>query len=103
MNIIFEGYLSEPPSSISCFRDVTLYASCFLEADVLLECEKDLKDEYYRWLKIHGAYDFIKQIVSVQEKEKGFRVGHKNASLKVDFINAGNISMLLRCFNKFKL
>ena len=90
MKVIIDGSLSEPPSSVYCFRDVTLYASCFVKASVLLECKKSLKDSYYHWLKRYGAYDFIDQIVSFGEKEQGYRIGIKKASLKIEKINEEN-------------
>lgn len=101
MRVIFDGRLSEPPSSVYCFRDATLYASCFVKADVLLECEKKMKDSYYKWLKNYGAYDFIDQIVSKNE-ETGFKIGIEKSSLKVDRINEFNLHIIVRVLNKFK-
>ena len=101
MKVIFEGCLSEPPSSVNCFRDATLYTSCFVKADVLLECEKNLKDSYYHWLKSYGAYDFIDEIVEVNE-ETGYKIGIKKASLKIDRITAHNLHIIVRSLDKFK-
>ena len=102
MRIIFEGCLTEPPSSIHCFRDATLYASCFIKADVLVECEKHLKDSYYKWLKSYGAYDFVDQIIAFSEKENGYRIGTKRASTKIDKINYENLHIIISLLNKFK-
>ena len=63
MPIIIEAALSEPPSCVTCFRDVTLYASCLINRNVLLECSPDSQDIYWRWLKRHGAFDFIEDII----------------------------------------
>ena len=101
MKVILEGCLSEPPSSVLCFRDVTLYASCFIKADVLLECEKSMKDSYFYWLKSYGAYDFIDEIIELNE-EMGYKIGPKKASLKIDKITAHNLHIIVRSLDKFK-
>ena len=102
MKIIFEGRLTEPPSSIYCFRDATLYASCFVKANVLVECENHLKDSYYKWLKGYGAYDFVDQIIGFNEKENGYRIGTKKASIKVEKINYENLHIIISLLSKFK-
>lgn len=94
MNIIFEAFLCEPPSSIHCFRDVTLYVSCFMKKNVLLECDKDQKDLYYKWLKTYGAYDFVDYIVSAK-KEAGYRIGKVKPNLKVEKITAHNLYYII--------
>lgn len=101
MRIILEGGLSEPPSSVYCFRDVTLYASCFLKADVLLECDSGFKDSYYKWLKSYGAYDFIDEIVNKGE-EQGYRIGTYKASLLIDKIGYDNLNIIIQNLSKFK-
>lgn len=94
MNIIIEAYLSEPPSSIHCFRDVTLYANCIINKTVLLECKKNEKDMYYKWLKSFGAYDFIEDIVSIN-KEQGFKIGLNRANISVNKINELNLNQII--------
>jgi hypothetical protein len=47
---------------------VTLYASVFTPLDVLLACNKKNKDIHWRWLKSHGAFDFIQDIVEYDEE-----------------------------------
>lgn len=98
VNVIFEAYLCEPPSSVHCFRDVTLYTSCFMKKYVLLECKRNEKDLYYKWLKNYGAYDFIDDIVSIN-REKGYRVGKQKANLRIDKINAHNLSYIINNLN----
>jgi len=101
VKVILEAYLSEPPSSIHCFRDVTLYASCFVKADVLLECEKKMKDSYYHWLKNYGAYDFIDEII-VEGEESGYKIGSKKSSLMIDRITADNLNIIITKLQKIK-
>jgi len=101
MNIIIHAGLSEPPSSIACFRDVTLYGACFVKANVLVECRRSMKDVYYKWLKEHGAYDFIKEIVKPKE-EFGFRIGYEGSNFRVDKITAHNLNMIITRLNSFR-
>lgn len=98
MNVIFEAYLCEPPSSVHCFRDVTLYTACFIKKNVLLECRRNEKDSYYKWLKAYGAYDFIDDIISTN-KEKGYRVGRRKANLKLERITEHNLGYIINNLN----
>jgi hypothetical protein len=63
MLVIIDSELSDPPSSRTCFRDATLYASVFKKLDVLVECTPKRLDFYWRWLKQGGALDFIDQFI----------------------------------------
>jgi len=63
MLVSISAHLTEPPSRVTCFRDVTLYSSCFLDNENLLECDPSCQDLYWRWLKRYGAWDFVKDIV----------------------------------------
>lgn len=102
MKIILSGELSEPPSSINCFRDVTLYASCFLKADILVECEKGTRDMYYKWLKDHGAFDFIDGMIREGE-ERGFRIGpRRRSNFLIDRVTAHNLNVIVRRLNELR-
>ncbi len=94
MKIIIRGELCEPPSSVACFRDVTLYGNCFLNADILLESPKGMKDLYYHWLKRHGAYDFIQEIIRKNE-DYGFRMGPEKTDFMIDRIVPENLSLIV--------
>lgn len=59
-----------------------------------------MKDLYYRWLKRHGAYDFIKEIIQ-RGDDYGFKVGPKNANLVVDRIVAENLSVIVGRLSRF--
>ena len=95
VKIIIRGELCEPPSSVTCFRDVTLYGNCFLKADVLLESPRGMKDIYYHWLRDHGAYDFVKGIIR-RDEDYGFRVGPEKANFIIDRIVPENLSAIVR-------
>lgn len=63
MKFLIDARLTEPPSEISVFRDITLYSKVFLKYDVLLECEEEVTDMYWYWLRNRGAFDYISDIV----------------------------------------
>jgi hypothetical protein len=65
-----------------------------LDADVLLECPREMRDVYYKWLRDHGAYDFIKEIVRKNE-EYGFRIGPEKTNFVIDKIVADNLSSVI--------
>lgn len=98
MVVIYDCELSEPPSSIHCFRDVTLYSKIFLECDNLLKCPKGTKSFYWKWLKKYGAHDFIDQVIINSEKQEGYTVG-KDKMIKCDILNENsyvNVIALLK-------
>lgn len=72
-----------------------------MKANVLVECENEMKDSYYNWLKQYGAYDFVDEIVELNI-EKGLKIGTNKASLVVNKINENNISMIISFLSKFK-
>jgi hypothetical protein len=89
MTIIFDSSLCVPPSEVIVFRDVTLFCSIH---DLLLQCERESQDFYWKWLKKYGAWDFLQQIVEENE-ELGYKIGPKG-NFKIDRIN---------CLNYFKV
>lgn len=96
---IIDSSLCEPPSNISLFRDITLYAKTFAFEDVLLECEKGSKSLYWKWLKKFGAHDFISCILTYEEQEEGFRIGQKKANIKVSRIDYSNYLYIISSIN----
>ena len=99
MNLIIDAGLSEPPSSISCFRDVTLWAK-FKYDDILLCAEDGTREFYNKWLKKHGAMDFISYIMLPSEHENGFWIIQEGSSITpsvgivVKHINAHNLQTI---------
>jgi len=79
--LVLQATLSAPPSSVHCFRDISLYASVFRQFEVVTSCTDDSKDLYWKWLKKHGAMDFIKDIVP-EDISIGFKIGD---SIKSNF------------------
>lgn len=85
--------LSAPPSSVTLFRDTTLFAETFCGMAVLMECEPGTRSLYWNWLKRNGAHDFIKDVVRPGE-ETGFLVGPRDANINVDRIDYSNFDFL---------
>ena len=67
MNLLISCELTAPPSEVSAFRTLTMYATFFKEMDCLVEAHPDEIDFYYKWLKNNYAYDHIKQFVKHKE------------------------------------
>jgi len=83
MLLLIDGYLCEPPSEPTLFRDITLHASTFKDKSVILECQDGLQDFYYQWLKSRGAFDFVKDILPYNQ-ESGFTIRYKYGEHKGD-------------------
>jgi hypothetical protein len=94
MVIIYDCELTEPPSSIHCFRDVSLYSKIFLGCDNVVKCPKGMRTSYWRWLKGYGAYDFVDEIILQSEKQSGLAVG-KRDFIRCDLIDEGNYGNLI--------
>jgi hypothetical protein len=75
MNLLISGELTAPPSEVSAFRTLTLYATVFKKLDCLVEVQKEEMDFYYKWLKDKYALDFVQQFVYIGETN-GFRLQH---------------------------
>ena len=102
MNLIIDAELTEPPSEISVFRDVTLYSSMFLQMMVLLSCEKDMKDLYWYWLKKRGAFDFIEDIINTETNESGIKMATSNATIQIKYLRAENLNYVINRLNTLK-
>jgi hypothetical protein len=96
MNLIIESCLSEPPSEIYCFRDVTLYARTYVFDDILLECPSGTRTMYWEWLKAYGAHDFISYLIRNTEEERGYTIKTANdANITVDRIDVRNLNEII--------
>jgi hypothetical protein len=98
MVIIYDCELTEPPSSIHCFRDVTLYSNVFLGYTNLIKCPEGKRSIYWDWIKKYGAHDFVSQLITQKERQEGIMVG-RNGLIKIEFINESNYGLLI---NKLK-
>lgn len=102
MKLIIDSALTEPPSEISCFRDVTLYGKTFVFEDVLLQCRKGTRTFYWNWLKAHGAHDFVSYLLTDEEKEYGFKISETHGNINIDRICVNNISFIIQCLLSLK-
>ena len=95
MNLIIGASLSEPPSEVTCFRDVTLYAKTFIFEDILLYCPYGTRSFYWKWLKNHGAHDFISELIREHERESGFSINTSYPNLTVRKVTASNLNFII--------
>ena len=106
MILIIESCLTEPPSEVSCFRDVTLYAKTFVFEDILLECKEGTRSMYWKWLKRFCAHDYISQLVKDTEGERGFTIKPRRGNLTTDRIICENLNEIiarLQAVQRFRL
>ena len=106
MILIIESCLTEPPSEIACFRDVTLFAKIYAFEDILLECKEGTRSMYWKWLKRYGAHDYVSQLIKDTEKEQGFTIKTQRADLITDRITCENLNGIvtrLRRVRRFPL
>lgn len=100
--LIIQSILSEPPSEIYCFRDVTLYAKTYIFDDILLECEPGTRSIYWNWLKSKGAHDFISELILVDQKEPGYSIGTTPGyNIVTDRIACYNLSEIISSLQQF--
>ena len=102
MVIIFDSNLTEPPSSIHCFRDVTLYSKFFLNFDNVLRCPQGTRSSYWTWIKKYGAHDFVDGLILENEVEHGVEVSQKRGHITIDSINESSYGVLINHLKKYK-
>ena len=102
MKLIIDSVLSEPPSEISCFRDVTLYGKVFIFEDVLVLCKKGTRSFYWDWLKRHGAHDYVSYLLTDHESEQGFKICQRGGNVNIDRICVNNIDFIIKCISSIK-
>mgnify|MGYP003132625135 CR=1 FL=1 len=56
------------------FRHLTMLMKSNLNINVLIEAQKDQIDYYYNILKKKGYYDFVADMLSIDEREAGVRL-----------------------------
>jgi len=63
MNLLVHAPLCEPPTESLPFRYVLSCAKLDCGMSVLLECESEMKDIYWEFMRKRGMFDFISDIV----------------------------------------
>lgn len=95
MNLIISGELTAPKSEVGAFRTLTLYATVFKGMDCLVECREEEIDFYYRWLKRNSSYDFVKQMVRLDE-ESGIYLRHSKLIDSITFNNLNQYILMIK-------
>lgn len=98
MILTIKAELSEPPTEPLPFRDVTM-ASKHMQLDVLIECNPDLKDLYWRFLKPRGMLDYVDYLIAPQEEKDSIRLDTEfnfSRTVVVNRIIIENSSMIIR-------
>lgn len=95
MNLVISGKLTRPPSSVHCFRDITLFAKVFSDMNVLLACYKHNIDRNYHWLKKHGAFDYVEDIIEYGQ-ESGITISPlRPCTLHVDRLTEAGLNRII--------
>lgn len=94
MNLIIDADLTNPPTEISVFRDVTLYSKTFLKCDILLECHRRHRDIYYYWLKSKGAFDYIDDFIDFGD-ECGVTIRAEYGTICVEYITSSQLNQII--------
>jgi len=95
MKLLIDGKLAFPPSSIECFRDVTLYSRIFGNYEVLVESRDKHKDIIWHHLKDNGAFDYVDDIVG-HGTEAGFSLSYKKrCNICVTRVTANNLNFII--------
>lgn len=84
-----------PPSEVSCFRDITLYAHVFVETPVLVQVEPEHVDTCYHYMKHTGSFDYVQDIV-LPDQERGVMLSNTPPhDIRARRIWAGNLNRLV--------
>ena len=104
MNLIVHAPLSEPPTESLCFRYVLSCAKVNCEMDILLECEGNTRDLYWKFLSPRGMFDFISDITYPFE-EKGLRLDTKrrasHATIVAKYIRLENQIQIIKDISNY--
>jgi len=95
VKLIIDATLTEPPSEVSVFRDVTLYSNLYLNYEILLECNNDAKDLYWYWLKNRGAFDFVEDFVE-KNQENGITMRRDDANIVVRILRTESLNRVIK-------
>lgn len=86
MNLIISGEYSIPPSELYAFRTLTMYANIIKHYDCLIEVQKENVDYYHKWLKSKYLYDFIEDLIYLNE-ENGVKIKYNIHNDRITYNN----------------
>lgn len=101
--LLIDGHLIFPPSSTSCFRDITLYANVFKDAEVVLQIEETYIDTCYQYLKQHGAFDFVEDIVKPEQETGIILSSDEPYHIRARKLWQGNLSRIVSDIDRYYL
>jgi len=94
--VIIDSRLTAPPSEVYLFRDITLFTQAFLKENVVLECEKEERDFYYKWLKNKAAWDYVEDFIKPLSEQGRLSIRISGGNITVDRINYKNINYIIK-------
>lgn len=99
--LIFSDQILEPPTVISCFRQLTFYIHYdYRDFDaIVIESKKENWDFVWKFLKTTKSHDFIYDFVRPEDREVGLRVSDSfeyAPTIQAPYINERNIFNILR-------
>lgn len=99
--VIIDAELTAPPSVVYLFRDITLFSTCFLKQEVLLECQKNERDYYYKWLRNNSSFDYVLDFVN-PKTEYGISIRSEQATITAQKIDYENFNLILSKLNSLR-
>ena len=99
--VIIDAELTATPSVVYLFRDITLFSSCFLKQEIVIECEKEERDFYYNWLKNNCSFDYVSDFIRPRT-EAGISIRKNLATITTDKIDYENFYFILNNLKKLK-
>tara|TARA_B100002019_G_scaffold277539_1_gene277445 strand:- start:4887 stop:5201 length:315 start_codon:yes stop_codon:yes gene_type:complete len=93
-NLIVDAKLTEPPSEVSVFRDISLYASSFLNLSVLVQCNRQDFDVYWYWLRKNGAFDYVRDLIE-PETDDGILISCLRGHIAVENLKAETLNFVI--------
>ena len=98
--LLVDGHLVFPPTEVSVFRDITLYANVFKSYDVLIQTEPSHVDTCYKYLKSCGAVDYVRDFVTPGETHGTYISDTHPCNILARKIWAGNLNRILQSINR---
>lgn len=98
--VIIDAELSAPPSEVCLFRDITMYSTVFLKTSIVLECPREERDYYYKWLKNMCAWDYVEDFVK-PKSELGISIRPSEANIVIDKIMYDNFHTIIASLQKY--
>jgi len=96
--LVIYAELTAPPSEVTLFRDITLHAKTFLNQEIVIECLREERDFYYKWLKDKCALDFVEDFVRTYTVE-GISLRKERGNINVNRINYSNYQKIISQLN----